>query len=164
MTPTAETSHLSADVEKIVKKMIGDASGLDVTEIDSSAHFLEMGLDSIMLVRIRKEIEHIYLLDIAIERFFDSITNVHTLTRYIIENANLKPAVASAPKEVPNQEEESQKQAVLQEAEDQRLQVIADCFRGDEGLDISAGCGRLGIGADFYPADRADDPSAAKCE
>ncbi|MGC5773689.1 amino acid adenylation domain-containing protein [Paenibacillus pabuli] len=125
MTPTIEASHLSADVEKTVKKMIGDASGLDVTEIDSSAHFLEMGLDSIMLVQIRKEIEHIYLLDIAIERFFDSITNVHTLTRYIIENANLKPAVASTLKEVPNQEEESQKQAVLQEAEDQRLQAAA---------------------------------------
>ncbi|WP_366294821.1 amino acid adenylation domain-containing protein [Paenibacillus sp. AN1007] len=125
MTATAGTFDLSADVEKTVKKMISDASGLDVTEIDSSAHFLEMGLDSIMLVRIRKEIEDVYLLDIAIERFFDSITNVHTLTQYIIENANLKSAVASVNKEVRNREHESHKRVILQEAEDQKLQAAA---------------------------------------
>ncbi|WP_272037598.1 non-ribosomal peptide synthetase [Paenibacillus sp. JJ-100] len=125
MTATAIPSNLSADIEKTVKKMISDASGLDVTEIDSSAHFLEMGLDSIMLVRIRKAIEDIYLLDIAIERFFDSITNVHTLTGYIIENADLKPAVAAVNKEVRNEEQNFQKKAALQEAEDQQLQAAA---------------------------------------
>lgn len=161
MTATAGTFDLSADVEKTVKKMISDASGLDVTEIDSSAHFLEMGLDSIMLVRIRKEIEDVYLLDIAIERFFDSITNVHTLTQYIIENANLKSAVASVNKEVRNREHESHKRVILQEAEDQKLQAADGCFYGDEGRDFSSGYRRLGSGANFNPADGADDPSAA---
>src|SRR5690606_29365197 len=73
-----EASDLSAEVQHTVTQMVSEASGLDAAEIDEHAHFLEMGLDSIMLVRIRKEIEEIYGLDIVIERFFDSITNVHS--------------------------------------------------------------------------------------
>ncbi|GIO85790.1 hypothetical protein J25TS5_27220 [Paenibacillus faecis] len=122
MTMT-ETTSLTDDVEHAVKRMISAASGLDLTEIDDHAHFLEMGLDSIMLVRIRKEIEEVYHLDIAIERFFDSITNVQSLTAYIIENGDPQPAVRPEPRH--QDEPVREEQSVLREAEDPQLQAAA---------------------------------------
>jgi amino acid adenylation domain-containing protein/non-ribosomal peptide synthase protein (TIGR01720 family) len=116
------TETLLNQVENTIKQMVSGASGLDVSEIDSHAHFLEMGLDSIMLVRIRKDIEEVFHLDIAIERFFDSITNVHSLMEFIIQNAELPQPVQTAAKV---QETPMEKQKAQQEAGDQQLQAAA---------------------------------------
>ncbi|GIP58449.1 non-ribosomal peptide synthetase [Paenibacillus woosongensis] len=121
-----EASDLSAEVQHTVTKMVSEASGLDAAEIDEHAHFLEMGLDSIMLVRIRKEIEENYGLDIVIERFFDSITNVHSLTQYILANADVRqPAAVTAAAEAKSREEAPQQHSALQGAEEQHQQAAA---------------------------------------
>ncbi|GAA0134965.1 hypothetical protein YSY43_18050 [Paenibacillus sp. YSY-4.3] len=126
LVTAVEASDLSAEVQNTITKMVSEASGLDEAEIDEHAHFLEMGLDSIMLVRIRKEIEEIYSLDIAIERFFDSITNVYSLTQYILENAAVRQTTAvTAVAEANLLEEASQQHSMLQGAEEQQRQAAA---------------------------------------
>ncbi|MNO13082.1 Surfactin synthase subunit 1 [compost metagenome] len=120
LVKATEVSDLSDGVQDTVKQMISDASGLAVTEIDEHTHFLEMGLDSIMLVRIRKEIDEAFHLDIAIERFFDSITNVHSLTQYVIQNADIRPQVSSV---TMLHDKENQEQLAYQGMDDQQLQV-----------------------------------------
>ncbi|HEY2491660.1 MAG TPA: amino acid adenylation domain-containing protein [Paenibacillus sp.] len=116
---TTEVSDHSSEVQETIKQMVSQASGLNVEEIDEYAHFLEMGLDSIMLVQIRKEINKLFHVDIAIERFFDSITNVDSLTQFVTQNANLHPIRSK------RQDGPIQKDTVLNGLEEQRLQSAA---------------------------------------
>ncbi|OAB38376.1 non-ribosomal peptide synthetase [Paenibacillus glacialis] len=90
VTSTEASDHTS-EIQETVKQMVSQASGLHLDEIDEHAHFLEMGLDSIMLVQIRKEINQLFKIDIAIERFFDSITNVNSLAEFVTKNTDFHP-------------------------------------------------------------------------
>ncbi|MFS1514464.1 amino acid adenylation domain-containing protein [Chengkuizengella sp. SCS-71B] len=75
--------HPSKAVSASLKDIVSRVSGLELNEINENAHFLEMGLDSIMLVQIRKEIHEMFNIDIEMEKFFDSITNLYHLSNFI---------------------------------------------------------------------------------
>ncbi|KAA8786040.1 amino acid adenylation domain-containing protein [Paenibacillus amylolyticus] len=74
------------DVQLKIKTSISRASGLKLAELDEHAHFLQMGLDSIILVQIKKEILDGFGLDIPMEMFFENLTNIHSLVQYVSEN------------------------------------------------------------------------------
>lgn len=57
------------DIELKIKTSICRASGLKLEELDHQAHFLQMGLDSIILVQIQKEISELFRLNIPMEMF-----------------------------------------------------------------------------------------------
>lgn len=57
------------DVQFKIKTSISRASGLKLEELDEHVHFLQMGLDSIILVQIQKEISDSFGLHIPMEMF-----------------------------------------------------------------------------------------------
>lgn len=74
------------DIELKIKTSISRASGLKLEELDHQAHFLQMGLDSIILVQIQKEISELFRLNIPMEMFFETLTNINSLVKYVSEN------------------------------------------------------------------------------
>ncbi|GGF89962.1 hypothetical protein GCM10010912_38930 [Paenibacillus albidus] len=116
-----------SDISSALKEIIGKVSGLAFEEIDEYAHFLEMGLDSIMLMQIRKEIHQSFNIDIPMNDFFESIINMHTLCVFISENA---PA---------QHEEEAVVYQTLNEDKSSSSKLVnPSCFSSDEGSSSSA--------------------------
>ncbi|MGQ8873040.1 amino acid adenylation domain-containing protein [Paenibacillus sp. TSA_86.1] len=96
------------DVQLKIKTSISRASGLKLAELDEHAHFLQMGLDSIILVQIQKEISDAFGLDIPMEMFFETLTNINALVQYVTENTKEKNV--SAHTSVRPEQEPSEKQ------------------------------------------------------
>lgn len=84
--PNGQIENIAVTLCNIVSK----ASGLDKNEIDTSSHFLELGLDSIMLVKVRKEIQKKYNLEIPVNMFFETITNINKLAKHVFECGRIK--------------------------------------------------------------------------
>ncbi|SMO63577.1 aminotransferase class III-fold pyridoxal phosphate-dependent enzyme [Melghirimyces algeriensis] len=80
-----EVYSISPDIHSSVKSIIQHATGLKSDEIGTSTHFLELGMDSIMLNQVRQEILNAFHIDIPVNRFFESITDLHKLVRFIEE-------------------------------------------------------------------------------
>ncbi|OAB44324.1 non-ribosomal peptide synthetase [Paenibacillus glacialis] len=78
------------DIELKIKTSISHASGIKLNDLEVHAHFLQMGLDSIILVQIKKEILDMFGLDIPMEMFFETLTNIHYLVKYVSENVTYK--------------------------------------------------------------------------
>ncbi|WP_366295333.1 amino acid adenylation domain-containing protein [Paenibacillus sp. AN1007] len=96
------------DVQLKIKTSISRASGLKLAELDDHAHFLQMGLDSIILVQIQKEISDGFGLDIPMEMFFETLTNINSLVQYVAENTKVMDSSAHLD-DVPEQEHSEQR-------------------------------------------------------
>ncbi|MDT2254789.1 acyl carrier protein [Paenibacillus larvae] len=57
------------NIELTIKKLISNVTGISVDELDSHAHFIGIGLDSIILDQIKKAILDEYNVDIPMESF-----------------------------------------------------------------------------------------------
>ncbi|MFD2671575.1 amino acid adenylation domain-containing protein [Marinicrinis sediminis] len=80
--------HPHTTIMSRLQEMIVRASGLEPDQVQAHVHFLEMGLDSIMLIQVRKEVMEQYEVELAMERFFDSFTTMEKLAVYIQETAS----------------------------------------------------------------------------
>lgn len=69
-----------------LKEIMQKVTGFALHEIEESAHFLEMGLDSIMLNQVRQEISNRFQVDIPIQQFFESITTLNKLAIHVAED------------------------------------------------------------------------------
>ncbi|MEW9697561.1 amino acid adenylation domain-containing protein [Paenibacillus sp. SI8] len=78
------------DIELKIKSIISHASGIKLNDLDANAHFLQMGLDSIILEQIRKELLEQFGLDIPMQMFFETLINIHYLVNYVSEHAIVK--------------------------------------------------------------------------
>ncbi|WP_028592998.1 non-ribosomal peptide synthetase [Paenibacillus assamensis] len=83
-------------ITDVLLKIVSSASGLDLTQAEVNIHFLEMGLDSIMLVQVRKDIAEQLQVDIPIKQFFESFTSIYQLEQYISQVAGAQLQVAAA--------------------------------------------------------------------
>lgn len=79
----APMSHLN--IISPLKEIIQKVTGLGLNEIEESVHFLEMGLDSIMLNQVRQEISNRFHVDIPVQQFFESVTNLNKLAVHVAE-------------------------------------------------------------------------------
>ncbi|NEN85515.1 non-ribosomal peptide synthetase [Paenibacillus elgii] len=75
-------------------QMIRNVSQLDMDELQPQTHFLELGLDSIILTQVRHGIKDTFGLDIPMNSFFESLTNLELLTDYIAQHTALTPPLA----------------------------------------------------------------------
>ncbi|MCM3268071.1 non-ribosomal peptide synthetase [Paenibacillus elgii] len=75
-------------------QMIRNVSQLDMDELQPQTHFLELGLDSIILTQVRHGIKDTFGLDIPMNSFFESLTNLELLTDYIAQRTALTPPLA----------------------------------------------------------------------
>jgi len=81
----------SDDVAETLKGIISRASGFESEHIDPGVHFLEMGLDSIMLVQVRDDIKKCFGVEIPMEQFFDTLTCLQLLADHIAVHATVVP-------------------------------------------------------------------------
>lgn len=79
----SQEKTMANDIAVILKGMIHRASGIEVAAIEYKTHFLEMGLDSIMLVSLRKELKEVFDLDLPMNLFFESVTSLDKLIDYV---------------------------------------------------------------------------------
>lgn len=82
----AQMQQNTNNVQLKIKTSISRASGLKLEELDEHVHFLQMGLDSIILVQIQKEISDSFGLHIPMEMFFETLTSINSLVQYVSEN------------------------------------------------------------------------------
>ncbi|KAE8561283.1 non-ribosomal peptide synthetase [Paenibacillus polymyxa] len=86
----------TAKISKVLKDVISKVSGFTVEQLDEQMHFLEMGLDSIMLVQVQKEIREQFNVDVPMNHFFESVTNLDRLTTFISDLTYTTQSVAAA--------------------------------------------------------------------
>ncbi|KJD46483.1 acyl carrier protein, partial [Paenibacillus terrae] len=100
-TESASNPHKSTIANKL-SKIIGSVSQLSPDELEPQKHFLELGLDSILLSQVRHSIKSMFGLDIPMNEFFESLTTLELLTNYIADR------VASTSEELARNSEEHQ--------------------------------------------------------
>ncbi|GAB1528923.1 MULTISPECIES: amino acid adenylation domain-containing protein [Brevibacillus] len=113
----------TAPIAKVLKELVHQASGFAVEEIDPSLHFLELGLDSIMLVQINREIQEKFGVVIPAQELFETITSVDKLAAHIALELSSSLAVASA-KQMEWMAIEQPKATVVVEQEQNDVQPI----------------------------------------
>ncbi|ETT55845.1 aminotransferase class III-fold pyridoxal phosphate-dependent enzyme [Paenibacillus sp. FSL H7-689] len=79
----SQEKTMANDIAVMLKGMIHRASGIEMAAIENSIHFLDMGLDSIMLVSLRRELKEVFDLDIPMNLFFESVTSLDKLIDYV---------------------------------------------------------------------------------
>lgn len=83
-----ESGKMEAYIKEI-KEMIHEVSELDVAEIDHTANLFSFGLDSLMLVQIKKLVDKKYDIDLPINRLMDDMDTVEKISDYIANEANI---------------------------------------------------------------------------
>lgn len=68
-----------------LKEMITIISGHKPGDIGEAASFFSMGLDSLMLVQLRKKINEKYDFDISLNQFLTDLTTVETMAHFLME-------------------------------------------------------------------------------
>lgn len=100
-TESASNPQKSTITNKL-SKIIESVSQLSPDELEPQKHFLELGLDSILLSQVRHSIKSTFGLDIPMNEFFESLTTLELLTNYIADR------VASTSEELTRNSEEHQ--------------------------------------------------------
>ncbi|WP_411810120.1 amino acid adenylation domain-containing protein [Bacillus amyloliquefaciens] len=93
-----------AHIESFLKTVISNASGIRADEIDLNAHFIGLGMDSIMLSQVKKAIADEFGEDIPMDRFFDTMNNLQSVIDYLAETAPTSFASAPPQENVPARE------------------------------------------------------------
>ncbi|ASF29003.1 peptide synthetase [Bacillus amyloliquefaciens] len=93
-----------AHIESFLKTVISNASGIRADEIDLNAHFIGLGMDSIMLSQVKKAIADEFGADIPMDRFFDTMNNLQSVIDYLAETAPTSFASAPPQENVPARE------------------------------------------------------------
>ncbi len=73
--------------------LLGKYTCLNREQINTDIPFLELGVDSIVLVRMSREIMKTYGIKITIRTLYEKLNNVNALAKFISENATDEPAI-----------------------------------------------------------------------
>ncbi|AJC23743.1 non-ribosomal peptide synthetase [Bacillus velezensis] len=95
-----------AHIESFLKTVISNASGIRAEELDLNAHFIGLGMDSIMLSQVKKAIADEFGVDIPMDRFFDTLTNLQSVIDYLADTVPSSFASAPPQENVPAQEKQ----------------------------------------------------------
>ncbi|MCR8643271.1 aminotransferase class III-fold pyridoxal phosphate-dependent enzyme [Paenibacillus sp. N1-5-1-14] len=94
-SPVAVPTLVDTNLMPAIKEIVSHASGYSLDELKESAHFLEMGLDSIMITQVRRKIVDQFGVDIPVNHFFETITTLEKLASHLQqETAGREVAVA----------------------------------------------------------------------
>lgn len=69
-----------------IKKIIEEVSGLEADEIDSDVNLFSLGLDSLMLVQIKKKIDHKFQIVLPVARLMSDVDTIERVAQFIEEN------------------------------------------------------------------------------
>ncbi|MCP5108370.1 MAG: aminotransferase class III-fold pyridoxal phosphate-dependent enzyme, partial [bacterium] len=82
-------------IDEELGKMIQTVSGLEPGDLGGDSDLFSLGLDSLMLVELRRKIVGQYGIDITLNEFFMELTTINKIVEYI--NCNLPEAEARIP-------------------------------------------------------------------
>ena len=71
-------------------EIIETVSGVSSYDLNLETDLLDLGLDSLMFVRIGRTIERQYKVSISMKRFYDELSNIGSLTEYLERNGSLQ--------------------------------------------------------------------------
>ncbi|ACL75339.1 non-ribosomal peptide synthetase [Ruminiclostridium cellulolyticum] len=71
---------------KKLKNIIKNSSGMELSEIDITANFFEMGFDSVLLIQVRQGIKDNFLIDVTMRQFLGELSSLDSLANYIEQN------------------------------------------------------------------------------
>ncbi len=66
-----------------LSEIIKSVSGIDTAQINTDAHFLELGLDSLMLVRINQRIQKHFGIEMSMLQFYEDTDTINKIADYI---------------------------------------------------------------------------------
>jgi amino acid adenylation domain-containing protein len=112
-SPIASAGNLSraARISKVLADIFEDLSGMDLSQVDGSATFLEMGFDSLFLTQVTQALQSKFGLKITFRQLLGDQSSINTLAEYI--DANLpadsfsEPAPAPSPASIATQATQS---------------------------------------------------------
>lgn len=87
----SETSErIQMNIESKIRDILANASGISSEQIPSDTSFLEIGFDSISLIRVKQMIMDLFEVDIAMKQFFGETSNLTLLVKYVEAHTPLK--------------------------------------------------------------------------
>ncbi|MFC4197821.1 amino acid adenylation domain-containing protein [Pedobacter jamesrossensis] len=117
-----------------VKQILEDASGIEMSNIDSARNFLELGLDSLLLTQVAISLKREFNLPITFRKLNEEYASIDTLVNYLDENtpadvATEQQYVAQAASQQPIATQQAiqyiQQNAASMPANDSALSLIA---------------------------------------
>lgn len=103
-----------------VSAIIESISGVSVSDLSRDTDLLDLGLDSLMFVRIGRVLEGKYRVDISMKRFYDELSNLGALADFLAANG----LPEDVPEEVPQAVVSETQQTVLQSARHALQQTV----------------------------------------
>jgi glutamate-1-semialdehyde aminotransferase/acyl carrier protein/NRPS condensation-like uncharacterized protein len=103
MTNPGNNGKTVRDIHQELKRMIEIITGLEPDLIENDAGLFSLGIDSLMLVQLRKKINEKYNVDITVNDFFTNYTTVDKISQYlVVQIPKAKPLPGTAGKSVPS--------------------------------------------------------------
>lgn len=85
-----------------VAAIIESISGVSLSDLGRDTDLLDLGLDSLMFVRIGRVLESNYRVEISMKRFYDELSNLGVLADYLAANATVPEVEQAVETNVPN--------------------------------------------------------------
>lgn len=116
----------SGPIRGKLREMITRISGVEKQDITDSVNLFSIGLDSLMMIQLRKRISNEYGVDISIQTFFNELHTVAAITQYIVRHSpvNRQPSTAASLTDPKRQEELAAAPAGSLDIRDHHIQDI----------------------------------------
>jgi len=96
ITSLPTENDMSSTLLDSIKTLFSDASGLDLTQADSSANFFELGLDSLFLTQASLSIKKEYKVSVTFRQLLNEFNSFTKLEEYLLDSG-VKPEPANQP-------------------------------------------------------------------
>lgn len=99
--PPTRTETMESLTERAdeLAAILAEIGGFEAATIDRTQHLTDMGLDSLMLLKLGQTVEQRYGLELRMSQLFEEIGTVNDLAAYVLRHA--APVAAFAPRVVP---------------------------------------------------------------
>ena len=78
-----------------LQRIVADTSGADVRTVDPAANLLDLGLDSLMLMQIRQEVERRLGVEVPVSEMFQDLSTLEKLAAYLAVRTRPAPPAAA---------------------------------------------------------------------
>ncbi len=95
------SNESAAGAEEALAKILNDASGFDLRELDRRASFLELGFDSLFLIQFTQKIKNQLKVKVTFRQLIEEIPTIDALVQFVAKNAPAPAFGSVAPTNTP---------------------------------------------------------------